>query len=148
VQHAFGIPRSPGTGGRGHAPPLVGVARPEITGMPLRKGEERLRKLQRMGVELQYLVPQIEPEIRGNLVVAGAAGVKALADGTVTLRKPELHRRVDVLVLRADDQCPGPRGAERRAERALHPAELRLAGEPCPPETDRVPQASEDVPPE
>ena len=72
----------------------MGIAGPENPAVTLGKGQQRGGKIQRREVQPQQLVLEEEPDVAGDLVVAGAAGVEPLAGTGGLIGEPVLDRGV------------------------------------------------------
>ena len=142
IEHSFRVRQCPEPRRRRHRPSLVSVSGPDDRAMARSEPGERIGGVERLRLEPEHGITQVEPEIGGDLVVAGTPGVDAESDVTEATGKPEFDRRVDVLVLGADGEAASGVRREGGAER-LHPfAALARADTESP----QVPEAAEDVP--
>ena len=88
--------------------------------------EQRLDQRERRRVELEQAVLEIQPEVRRDLVVAGAAGVQPLPAAGDAAGEPVLDRGVDVLLRWTDGE---PAGVYRRQGPSQSPAQPLVVGD-------------------
>jgi hypothetical protein len=114
--------------------------------MQLSEAHKRASQTGGSRVEIEQLVLEIEPEVAGDLIVPGAAGVQPLAGSGSSAGQPVLDRRVHVLVAMIQRQTAARRRCEHLAESA---ADLRILGgrdEARGPEPLDVAEATEHIP--
>ena len=101
--------------------------------------------MRRVGQREQSILEQ-EPEVAGDLIVPGAAGVEPLAQSGQAPGEPILDRRMHILVGRAEPEPALLHGDQRPAESASEPGVLARAQEAGGAESLHVAQAAEHVP--
>ena len=69
--------------------------------------QDGLLKIQDLSDDLVDFPAEVEAKVHGNLVVAAAGGVEALAGGADFFRQERLHIHVDVLVIGSEFDFPG-----------------------------------------
>ena len=88
--------------GHGLGPLQVGIARHDGALVPARLGAQDLLQVQQLPNNGPDLLPHVQPEIQGYLVVPGAGGVEALPRFANALGQQGLDIHVDILVGRGE----------------------------------------------
>jgi len=114
--------------------------------MFLSEGKEAVYQIERLVLEEQETILEVETQVAGNLVVAGASGVKAFSRRANAPSEPVLDSSVNVFVFGTDPKSSSIDLRQRRAQTGSNAAvfgrreQLRCA------ETLDVTQTSEDIP--
>ena len=92
--------------------------------VPLGLLDQRLGQLDQPGGHAPGVVAQVEPQVGGDLVVAGPAGAQLAAEAAEPLQQAALQRGVHVLVVDGRAELPGGAGRLQVVQRGQDPAQL------------------------
>jgi hypothetical protein len=111
-----------------------------------REVEQRRDQRRAAVVDAQQGVPEIEPEVAGDLIIARSSGVEPEPGAPHPADQPQLDGGVDVFIARADAQGSASHGGHRGAQARMQTPVFRHREEPRGAQTAHVSQASQHVP--